>query len=182
MIYNSHTIFSGGTIPLQEKLGNSLEILGFFLGNFQGIREVQGFSKARKRSKNPRISWIYSKKSKKTWILLKCNLFSNVQGFPGKAWKLGTQFPRKAWKTWKARKSLNIIEQNYTFINSKFSWISWIISKKSLDFCSFSELLKVLGFLGFLRNFPRKIQGFPRNFQAFLFYGYSTNPIPNGPE
>ena len=30
-------------------------------------------------------------------------LFSNIQGFPGKAWKLGTQFPRKAWKTWKAR-------------------------------------------------------------------------------
>ena len=30
-------------------------------------------------------------------------LFSNIQGFPGKAWKLGNKFPRKAWKTWKAR-------------------------------------------------------------------------------
>ena len=45
------------------------------------------------------------------------------------------------------RKSLDIIEQNYTFMKSKFSWISWNMSKKSLDFCSFSELLKVLGFL-----------------------------------
>ena len=59
--------------PLQKKLGNSLEILGFFLENFQGIQEIQGFSKAWKRSKNPKISWIFSKKSKKTWISWKRN-------------------------------------------------------------------------------------------------------------
>ena len=35
---------TNGTIT--KKPGNSLEILGFFLENFQGIREVQGFSKA----------------------------------------------------------------------------------------------------------------------------------------
>ena len=82
--------------------------------------------------------------------------------FPSFPWKLCSELPSFP------RKSLDITEQNYTFMKSKFSWISWKISKKSLDFCSFSKLLKILGFLGFLGNFPRKIQGFPRNFQAFF--------------
>ena len=91
--------------------------------------------------------------------------------FPGFPWKLCSELPSFP------RKSLDIIEQNYTLMKSKFSLISWNISTKSLDFCSFCELLKILGLLRFLGNFPRKIQRFLRNFQAFFVRGVTNTSL-----
>ena len=101
---------------LTKKLGNSLEILGFFFDNPS---------------------------------------FPCCPGFP---WKLRSKLPSFP------KKSLDISGQNYTSMKSKFFWISWNISKKSLDFCSFSELFENPWISRIPWKFSKKIRSFPRNF------------------
>ena len=83
------------TMPLQKSFGNS-----------QGIskesEKSKDFQKLGKGAKIQGFLGYIPRNPRKLGFHESVILFNNIQGFPWKAWKLRTQFPRKAWKTWKA--------------------------------------------------------------------------------
>ena len=82
--------------------------------------------------------------------------------FPGFPWKLCSELPSFP------RKSLDTIDQNLHFyeIQDFLDFLKYI--QEILGFFLLFRAFENPWLLAFLRNFPRKIQIFLRNFQAFF--------------
>ena len=144
--------------PYKKSLGIPWKSLDFSWKISKESEKSKDFQKLGKGAKIQGFLGYFPRNKKKLGFHESVILFSNIQGFPGKARKLGTQFPRKAWKTWKARIiSFQAFQGNPWILLNKFT-LSWNPS--------------FLGFLGICPRHPWIFAPFPSFWKSLDFSNF----------